>query len=235
MVKRIITPDHAITTVINKWFPLYEPKANESVGSITKNIESSVNRDTESALANLIADSMLEATATPPNKADMAFINPGAIRADLNYKDAYGDKGPGQVSYSDTYNVLPFGNTIVTLTMTGGLIKQALEQQFIKTGRARSQLILGISKGLRFEYITNNPEGSRISNITLNGIPLDMSKQYHVTLGDFLASGGDSFIAFKSGTNPIGGGVDLEVLTAYLIAHSPVSPPPLDRIDEVIN
>jgi 5'-nucleotidase len=49
-------------------------------------------------------------------------------------------------------------------------------------------------------------------------------------VNNFLAAGGDGFAAFTNGTDLTGGPVDLDAFTAYLTAHSPISPPPLDRI-----
>ena len=56
-----------------------------------------------------------------------------------------------------------------------------------------------------------------------------------VTVGDFLAAGGDSFTAFKGGKNLIGGGIDLDALKIYMRANSPVSPPSIERIKILSN
>lgn len=231
MVLRTVERDPALTAVIDKWTPLYRDKANEEVGFITDDINGSPGRDMPSSLANLVADSMLAATSKPPYNAEIALINQGGIRANLTWLPATGDQKAGRVSYADLYKVLPFGNTIVTITMTGDQIRQALEQQYISPpARSRPQLILGVSAGFSFEYSITGPQGARIQNIELNGRPLDMTKNYQVTVGDFLAGGGDSFIAFKEGKNLLGGGIDLDALRNYVSANSPVSPPPVERI-----
>lgn len=229
MVQRTVTPDPALTSIISKWTPLYQGKASEEVGVITVDINGSVNRDTPSALGNLVADSMLAATAGPPNNAVIAMVNQGGLRANLTWLPASGSRKAGGVTYADLYKVLPFGNTIVTLSMTGDQIKQALEQQY-DPSRSRAQLILGISNGFSFDYSSNGAQGSRVKNITLNGNPLDPSKTYQVTVGDYLAAGGDSFTAFVGGMNPVGGGLDLDALKAYIKANSPLAPPSVDRI-----
>ena len=57
------------------------------VGSITTDITRSPNRDTEGPLANLIADAQLAATsAAQDGGAQIAFMNPGGVRADLDYE-----------------------------------------------------------------------------------------------------------------------------------------------------
>ena len=229
MVLRTVARDPAQTEVINKWTPLYEGKANEEVGFITADITGSPARDAPSSLANLVADSMLAASRKPPNNAEIALINQGGLRSDLTWVPATGDQKAGRLTYADLYEVLPFGNTIVTLTLTGDQIRQALEQQYFPN-RSRPQLILGVSAGFSFDYLVSGAEGSRIQNIQLNGLPLDMAKSYQVTVGDFLATGGDSFTAFKEGKTPLGGGVDLDALKNYMRINSPINPPPEDRI-----
>lgn len=229
MVVRTVGRDPALTAVIDKWTPLYQGKANEEVGVITADISGSPGRDTPSSLANLVADSMLAATTTSPYNAEMAFINQGGIRANLTWVPASGAYPAGRISYADIYKVLPFGNTILTLTLTGEQIHEALEQQYDPT-RSRAQLILGVSEGVAFDYLSSAPQGARIKNLTLNGQQVEKTRRYQVTVGDFLAAGGDSFTAFKKGLKPLGGGTDLDVLSNYMKMNHPLSPPPLDRI-----
>lgn len=229
MVLRTVARDPAQTAIIDKWTPLYQGKANEEVGSLTDNINGSSGRDTPSSLANLVADSMLAATSKPPYNSQIALINQGGLRSNLTWLPATGDQKAGRLTYADLYEVLPFGNTIVTITMTGDQIRQALEQQY-DPSRSRPQLILGISAGFSFDYAMSGAQGSRIQNIQLNGLPLEMTKNYQVTVGDFLAAGGDSFIAFKEGKNLLGGGIDLDALKNYIRTNSPIAPPPEDRV-----
>jgi 5'-nucleotidase len=81
-----------------------------------------------------------------------------------------------------------------------------------------------------FDYFSSATRGARIKNLTLNGLPIEKTRNYQVTVGDFLAAGGDSFTAFKKGLKPLGGGTDLDVLSSYMKINHPLSPPSLDRI-----
>ena len=229
MVLRTVARDPVQTAIIDKWTPLYEGKANEQVGSITADITNSPGRDTPSSLANLVADSMLAATSVAPNNAQIALINAGGIRANLTWVPASGNLPAGRITYADLYKVVPFGNTIVTITLTGDQLKQALEQQY---DESRSKLgILGVSNGLSFDFVTSAGQGNRVQNLLFNGQPLDMTKNYQVTVGDFMADGGSGFTVLKEGKNRLGGGLDLDVFKAYITKNSPVSPPPVDRIN----
>jgi 2',3'-cyclic-nucleotide 2'-phosphodiesterase (5'-nucleotidase family) len=230
LVVRTVAPDAAQTAIIAKWKAKSGPIANRVVGSITADIRRSSNRDTESSLANLIADAQLAATAA--SGAQIALMNPGGVRADLSFAQISGGELPGQVTFGESFNVQPFGNLLVTFTMTGAKVEEVLEQQYVPT-RGRPVLIMGVSKGLTFDYVTNGPAGDRIRNVALNGVPLDPAANYQVTVNNFLADGGDGFVAFLSGTNRIGGGDDLVAFNNYLGANSPVAPVATDRINEI--
>ena len=92
-------------------------------------------------------------------------------------------------------------------------------------------LILGVSQGFTFTYNPAAAFGDRIdpASIKLNGTVVAPASTYRIVTNNFLADGGDAFTVFRQGTNRIGGGDDLEALTDYLGANSPVAPP-ADRI-----
>ena len=86
----------------------------------------------ESALGDVIADAQHVATQPADlGGAQLAFMNPGGIRADLRVGDiSSGGEAPGEVTYGEAFTVQPFGNSLVTKTMTGDMIRRLLEQQF---------------------------------------------------------------------------------------------------------
>lgn len=146
-------------SIIAKWMPLYAPKANEMVGIITSSM--TVSRDRPSAMGNLVADSMLAATRAAPYNATIAMINQGGVRSGMTQLPAGDGRVKGAVTYANLYKVLPFGNTLITVSLTGDQIRRALEQQY-KPTRSRPQLILGVSEGFSFNYDSTAPQGSRI-------------------------------------------------------------------------
>jgi 5'-nucleotidase len=202
------------------------PIGNRQVGTITTDIVKDPAPSGESPLGNLIADSQLAATTSAG--AQIALMNPGGVRADLTFASSPAGEGNGVVTYSETFTVQPFGNILQTLTYTGAQIDAVLEQQWLPNdGPTR---ILQPSSTLHYTQTLANPIGDRVSDITINGQPVDPAATYRVTVNNFLAAGGDSFTALTQGTNVTGGPIDLDAFTAYLTAHSPVSPPPTDRI-----
>ena len=114
-------------------------------------------------------------------------------------------------------------------------LEQVLEQQAV-SGRpgGRDVLILGVSRGLTFEYCTNCAFGARVDHVALNGTPIDPAGSYRVTVNNFLADGGDGFSVLTQGTNRLGGGDDLVAFTNYLTANQPIAPPGTNRITETV-
>jgi 5'-nucleotidase len=229
--------DPTQSAIIAKWKAIAAPIANRVVGTITADIRRSTNRNTESSLGNLIADAQLAATSAPGlGGAQIALMNPGGVRADLAFAQISGGELPGEITFGEAFNVQPFGNLLVTMNLTGAQLEMVLEQQAV-LGRpgGRDILILGISQGLTFDYITNGPFGDRIpfASIKLNGTPIDATATYRVTVNSFLADGGDAFVTLAAGTNRLGGGDDLVAFANYLGANSPVAPAPTDRINEI--
>jgi 2',3'-cyclic-nucleotide 2'-phosphodiesterase (5'-nucleotidase family) len=227
-VNRPVTRAHAnprVQRIVDKWTALAQPVANRQVAMITADIRRSAGRDTESSLADLIADAQLERTA--PNGAQIALMNPGGVRADLVFASSPAGEGDGVVTYGEAFDVQPFANTLVTMTLTGAQVKQALEQQWAVRSGEETFLHLGISAGLTYSYRPSDPLGGRIDATTLKlgGTLIDPAASYRVTVNSFLADGGDGFTVLRDGTNRTGGGVDLDELIAYLAAHSPVTGP----------
>ncbi|MFW2383094.1 MAG: bifunctional metallophosphatase/5'-nucleotidase [Acidimicrobiales bacterium] len=235
-----LSPDPAITSIIEKWQPLFDESGNTPIGTITADINRGgtppgSDRGVESPAGNLVADAQLWATSA--NGADVAFMNPGGVRSDLLFAESDGE-GDGVVTFGEAFTFQPFGNTLVTYEMTGAQIISVLEEQCQPAGSSRPFLHLGVSEGLSYDLATTIAGGDctsvTISNVVLNGSPLDPAASYDVTVNSFLADGGDNFDTFGTVTTPrLDGGVDLQALTNYLGTFGPVAPPDTDRVNEL--
>lgn len=225
--------DPAQTAIIAKWKEISAPIANRVVGSITQTITNPGNRQQETAMQNLVADGILAATREPADGgAQLAVVNPGGVRAELVYDQQSGGEQPGQVTYGEAFQVQPFGNFLISMDLTGAQVIAMLEQQF-QPRPPRAQLVLGISNGLTYDWTQSAPQGSRVSNVRLNGTPIDPAATYRVATNNFLADGGDGFTTFTQGTNRVGGVDDLTAFVNYLGADGPVAPPSTDRVNEL--
>ncbi len=178
----------------------------------------------ESALGNVIADAQHWATDDEAG-AVAAFMNPGGVRADID---------AGEVTYEEAFTVQPFTNNLVTLDLTGEQLYCLLEQQFV-VGRTLypSDSVSYVVDAAGTTGTTGDPcSGARVvdGSLALDDVPVNPADTYRVTVNNFLAGGGDGFSVLTGGTNAVTGAIDLDALTGYLGAMSPVSAPALDRI-----
>lgn len=169
------------------------------------------------ALGNLIADAQLAASRSAG--AQIAFMNPFGIRTSLV------PKADGTLTFGDIYLCQPFGNNVVTATMTGAQIKATLEQGLDATGPIQA---LAPSAGFIFTYDLKRPSGDRIAMITFDGQPLAMDKPYRVTVNGFLALGGDAFTGFADMPDSVNGPTDIDALESWIKAV-PVREVPQER------
>ncbi len=226
--------DQTAKTIADKYRVAVAPLANRVVGTITGDVTNANGANGESGLGDVIADG--ELAYTQDLGAQIAFMNPGGIRASLVFSASVGGEAPGQVTYGECFTVQPFNNLVVTQTLTGAQIKATLEQQFpgTQTPPQTSTRILQVSSGFTYSYDTTLPLGSRISNMKLNGVDIDLAATYRVTTNDFMANGGDGFTTLTGGTNrQTAPGFDIDALVSYLTAQSPVSPGPGNRITKL--
>jgi 5'-nucleotidase len=221
--------DPRAKALADKYRTAVAPIANEVVGAISTDIVRDAQPNGESPLGDVIADAQLAYTTSAG--ADLALMNPGGIRASLSFDASTGGEDPGEVTYGEAFTVQPFNNLVVTQTFTGAQLKEVLEQQFVGFGGQGTQRILQVSAGFSYAYNTTLAAGERVSNMTLNGTPIDPAAQYQVTTNDFLANGGDGFTRLTLGTGRVTApGFDVDALVAYLGTPPPVSPGPANRI-----
>jgi 5'-nucleotidase len=218
-----------VAAIVTYWTDRSAVAGNVVVGQAAADIlrsgapPAAATRDAESSLGNLVAQAQVEALQQDQyGRPVIAFMNPGGLRTDI---------AAGDVTYSELFNVQPFGNTVNAITLTGAGVKQVLEEQFQKDQARATQLVLGTSAGFSYSYDLARPYGDRVDpcSITLNGQVIDPAAGYRVAANSFLVAGGDSFTGFTTGTDPVTGPLDVDTAVSYFTAHSPVSPPPADH------
>jgi 5'-nucleotidase len=234
--------DPTVQTLVNQYIAQAAPLANRVIGKIQGDLtraQSVVNGVTlgEETLGDVIADGQLAATAAPGlGDAVVAFMNPGGIRADLLFNAiSPGGEAPGEVTYGEAFTVQPFGNTLVTKTMTGDMIRRLLQQQYAacSPNPAAGNRILQVSSSFKYEAAPAAAAcADKIGRMWINGVEVQPATSYRVTMNNFLATGGDSFTVFNEGTNPLGGAVDIDAFAAYFatFGSAGIPVPPLDRI-----
>ncbi|WP_408889106.1 bifunctional metallophosphatase/5'-nucleotidase [Myxococcus faecalis] len=231
IVTRDVKEDGPVKELVTRYQQLATPLANRVIGWVAETLKTPFTQADpagQSTLGFVIADSQLAATrAANLGGARVAFMNPGGVRADI---------AQGEVTFGEAFTTQPFGNSLVTLTLTGAQIEELLERQWQQVGPNVVTRILHPSAGFTYAFSASAPIGGRIdpASIRLDGEPLDAAATYRVTVNNFLAGGGDGFAVLTQGTNRLGGAIDSDALEAYLKAHSsqssPLAAPALDRI-----
>jgi 5'-nucleotidase len=212
-------PDPAAVAITTAAEAKVAPLTTQIVGFAPKSFTRSQNAAGESDLGDIIADSQNLEEGT-----QFAFMNPGGIRADLIVPT-----GGANFTWNDLFTIQPFGNTLVKMNMTGAQLKALLEQQWQPTATRFLQI-----SGIGYTWDAALPVGSRIVEVhDAAGVALDPAATYSITCNNFLATGGDGFTTFLSGTNQIGGPVDLDALIDYTEHHNPLPVPTLNRITKL--
>jgi 5'-nucleotidase len=232
-----------MTKLIERYDQIAAPLRDRVIGRITADITRTPDDSLEHAAGNLIADAQLAATSSPDTgSAVAAFMNPGGVRSEFTFAPS-GSEAGGEVTYGEAFTVQPFGNSLVTMTLTGAQILEMLKSQWCAQDFAR---VLLPSAGVHYTFdqsvasaLIGHPcagAPNPVSGLTIGGTPVDSAASYRITVNSFLADGGDRFPVLREGTDRLGGAVDTDALEAYLapsLSGAPIAPPALDRIDVV--
>jgi 5'-nucleotidase len=210
-VTRDVPPDTEVSRIVQASEEKARVVTSRVVGyvktTLTGNSRAARIASCETPLGDLIADAMRAATG-----AEIAFMNPGGIRADLVAR--HEGRPDFAITYGDAFEVQPFGNALVTMRLRGAQILALLEGQF---GTRQEPRILQVSSGFSYLYAYDRAhEKAVVSELRLNGKPIDPAKSYRVAVPSFLAAGGDSFAVLKSGEDRKEGTIDVDALTSYL-------------------
>jgi 2',3'-cyclic-nucleotide 2'-phosphodiesterase (5'-nucleotidase family) len=226
-VKAIVDDANARTAVLR----------NQVIGTQSFDIKRDPTRLHESAMGNLVADSM---RAKYPG-VDAAWTNSGGLRQDLNFSPPSAGEQPGEITWGEMFAVLPFGNRSVILTLTGDKLREGAINGFtpfcqpgFAGGTGRFPQVSGLKLQFHCSGITpvidgiwkapNGPSG------TLT--PVGPTDTVRLVTNDFMYNGGgDGYTAWAAGTNVAQPGDDLlQVAIDYVTAHSPVAPTVEGRI-----
>jgi len=204
------------------------------VGEITVDAPISVDgkricRLGECLMGNLVTDAMLwQVNTVGGGDYQIAVTNGGGLRAAL---------AAGDVTYGGVMTVLPFGNTIATMELTGENLLAALEHS-ARSYPSENGGFLQVS-GMRYTFDPAQPAGSRIVSAEVwNGTAyeaLQAATVYKVVTNNFTRNGGDGYTWFRDNAiNPYDFGPALhEAVIDYFWAFSPVTPEIEGRINIV--
>ncbi len=171
----IITSNQAIASYIKVFRDSIDKEMNIV---IAQNDHTASKAQPESELGNLLADAMLEMSKKyTKEQIDLSIINFGGIRLPQLPR--------GDIKIGTVYELMPFDNIIVILTIEGSNLKELFNKMAEIGGWPISGATFSIKNG-------------KAENILLNGLPLDENKSYKLSISDYLANGGDKLEMLKS-------------------------------------
>ncbi|WLR55432.1 5'-nucleotidase C-terminal domain-containing protein [Mesobacillus subterraneus] len=230
--------DAAAAQILNeKYKPAVEEMKNTVIGTTTVDLigGNPAARTGETNLGNLITDGMLAKAQTINPDTVIALQNGGGIRTSVN---------AGEITMSKVLEVMPFGNSLAIMQLTGAEIKEALEHS-VKDAPTAFGGFLQVS-GMKFTYDSSLPAGQRVQSVEVkedgvNYVSLDLNKTYAVATNTFTAKGGDGYDvfgnAYSEGRVSEPGFVDWEIFTEYVSQqeNNTVSPVVEGRIIDLAN
>ena len=234
-----VPPDAALARIVDGYRNLAASLAGRVIGTIAADLPNTrVDAACNMPAGQLIADAMLAATAAPDaGGAQVALMNGGGVRSPgFSFRSSAAGEGDGNVTFGEAFTVQPFGNDLVTLTLTATDLRNLLEEQFAGCGgqpAGNTRLMLA-STGFHATWDGARSCGERIRALTLRrgeatetiveeGKLIDPSRRYRVTVNNYMAEGGDGYATFRKGTNRRVGPRDVDALADYLGRFKPPS------------
>jgi 5'-nucleotidase/UDP-sugar diphosphatase len=210
-----IAEDKDMLALLSPYQAFGQLKLGMEIGSSDKRLEGSrpVLRTQAAAMGVLVGLASIEKT-----KADFAVTNAGGVRESLP---------AGRISYKDVLKVHPFGNTVVTVDLSG--------EEVIAYLNAVAKIPVGAGAYPQFAGIKMVIYNGHVSQVLIKGEPVQMSTTYRMVLNSFQAIGGDgypSLIGHKSFSDS--GFSDAEVLRAFIVKHSPLKAADYEPGDAVV-
>ena len=201
------TPEIAKNPAMQKLLTPFQKKGEAQlgvkIGSVNGRLEGdrSKVRFVQTSMARLILEGQIERT-----KADFAIMSGGGVRDSIE---------GGAITYKDVLKVQPFGNTLVYVDMKGSEVEKYLAVV------ANKQVDSGAYA--QFARVSLTADGTGVSNILINGKPLEADKTYRMATLSFNATGGDGYPLVDKLPGYVNTGfVDAEVLKQYIQSHSPL-------------
>lgn len=206
-----VPEDAAVAAVVAEYQNRLDDAIKRVVGvaEIPLNGEREDVRSGETNLGNAITDAMRLVSGAP-----IALHNGGGIRASI-------DAGP--ITLEEVLQVLPFGNEVATLELTGGQLRQILQRSV-----AESKPFGGF---LHVSGLTIVAADGKLTSVMVGDEPLDDGKTYTVATNAFLMEGGDGYETFTEGKKQYYVGTKLDTsFVQYLTKHESISPEVEGRI-----
>ncbi|WP_208870088.1 bifunctional metallophosphatase/5'-nucleotidase [Streptomyces monomycini] len=243
---RDVAPHPELSDVVKYWAGYGTRRAAVPLGKQSASFTRTRNAAGESTMGDLVADwalwagrqpqgPMNDANLDPAVPADLALIaiaprmGQAIIAGDLTYDAATN----GTVAFGKAWNAVGFGDPIVTATVTGQQLHDALEQQWtVPAGGGLKYAPLAVSANVRYSFDATGPAGDRVDpgDVFIDGTALDVSRSYRVAAPSYTLLNQDGYPAFTGFTRPFRHNRDFESFVTYVKERGRIEPAPLDRV-----
>lgn len=211
------TPDQDIATRVSEINAQIEEDMGQVIGTSEVDLDGVREnvRASETNLGDLITDAMLWQAGQDNEEVDAAITNGGGIRASI---------AAGDITKKSVNDVLPFGNTLYVVDLTGAELLEALEASTYCTPEPVGAFpqVAGIeftiNTGAAYDAGENYPGTTyagpnsinRVTIQTVGGQAFDADATYTIVTNDFLAAGGDTYYAFSAAESGYDTGISLD-------------------------
>lgn len=215
-VSTLTAVDAEIEEMANTIIDEIDEMYGEVFASTEVKLDYSKVRYAQTNIGQLITDAMMWKSEEQGYVVDAAITNGGGIRANI---------AKGDITKSQILTVLPYSNTMVSVTLTGAELLEALEASC--SSADSSLAAYPQTAGLEFTIDTTVPyvkgdqypgstyyapanPGSRVNIISVGGRAFDLEDSYTIVTNDFCAGGGDTYYVFANDGIVVKFGVGLE-------------------------
>jgi 5'-nucleotidase len=167
----------------------------------------------ETNLGDFFADVIRDAA-----KADLAIVNSGSIRGERIYP-------AGTITRRNVIDMHPFGGVVCVVAVSGAVVRQALENGVSKLPASAGQFPQ--ISGMTMAVDARAPAGSRVTQVLVNGQPLDPARTYSVAITDYMLGGGDDYTMFPGQrvlVSPESGSLIANVLEEAIETRKEIAP-----------
>jgi 5'-nucleotidase/UDP-sugar diphosphatase len=210
-----ITENNDMLALLSPYQDFGQQKLNVDIGTTDGGLEGdrTVIRAKPASLGVLVGLAMMDKA-----KADFAVVNAGGVRDSI---------APGRITYKDVLKVQPFGNTLITVDLSGKEVMDYLN--------ASAKMSVGSGAFAQFAGVKLVIRSGVVASASIKGAPIDPLKTYRMVVNNFQATGGDGYpklTAHPSYTNT--GFVDADVMRGYIAGKSPLRAADFEPGDAVV-
>ncbi|MER5731772.1 bifunctional UDP-sugar hydrolase/5'-nucleotidase [Streptomyces sp. NPDC002138] len=242
-----VPEDPGLREVVDYWRGFARERAGRTIGRQRAPFRRQLSAAGESTMGNLVADWALWAAAQAPDPfdtsprpvpapppADLALIAlaPRAGRSVIN-TDLVAAPGEDAVTFERAWQAVGYGNPLVTASVSGAQLHDALEQQWATDARgALTYAPLAVSAGVRYSFDPARPAGDRVApaDVLIGGEALRPERVYRVVTTSYTLTGQDGYPALGGYREPVRHRRDMESFTAYVAALGTLEAAPTGRV-----